>query len=433
MCYSAGRFFSTINELSEINGVIYHKFQELSNIESVDYLDNILLFIPDSYFFKNFEKNWQTLISFYSNITSKRVLYLVDSFSLLSLLAKLPAHYILDKICCFFDNIYSFSMHDHFAYNFSFYPTISTKRNDIQYKSNSTYYDVFFCGIDGGRLNILLDVAEKLSKLGITYKFIVREPSKAGTNLGNIYFIDAPISYKEIINYVVHSNVLLCINRAVATDPPLSYYESIMYNKKLLTNCSIIKKMPFTKKNNVKYLEEDFNYDFFKTPADGYDYPGDFFSLSNLINRIRNDDLLGYISKYYVPIQEQVIYYHFSDVGWVQSSAGQMMLQKGHRLESLYFYGGNDCSLNVSVFQKNKGWLTSFPFVGISGQSLPILAIKIVSLSSNYKVSYKVSLNNIGWLQEFENGGLAGYECDSLNNLHDECYINGICISLKKT
>lgn len=448
VCYTSTAFMTDINRLCPIKGVIFHNFAKvleanktIGNLElsKLQNKDNILLFVADIGFFSDFEGNLNVLKAYYSGVTCKRVLYLADSFSMIERRAKLPAYYLLQKMSLFFDNIYSFSMHDHFAYNFCFHPTISTKLEDVSNSSNSIDYDAFFIGGDNGRLDVLIKIATKLKERGITYKFVVFDPKKAGTQIDEIYFIDSKIRYGEIINYVKHTNVLVCIKRPYATDPPLSFYESILYNKKLLTNCDIVNRMPFIKMSNVKFVDDffddNFDYNFFKTTAEGYNFSSDFFSLSQLIEHIRHDDLYGYLSDYYFLPQNDVIYFHFSGFGWIQGGFNQKIVKDGHQLEAIYLYVKN-LDLNVSIYQKKNGWteqqISNKPIVGITGKALPILAIKFSSLTPNCSVRYKVALNNVGWLESVEDGHVTGYKNSCLDDMPNNNFINGIYISLER-
>ena len=448
VCYTSIAFMTDINRLCPIEGVIFHDYSkileenktsrnlELSKTQSKD---NILLLVAHVGFFSNFEENFNALQAYYSDITVKRVLYLTDSFSMIARKAQLPAYYLLQRMSLFFGNIYSFSMHDHFAYNFCFHPTISTKLKDVSNNSNSIDYDAFFIGAECRRIDVLIRIATKLKEKGITYKFIVFDPKKAGTQIDEIYFIGAKISYAEIINYVKHSNVLVCIKRPYATDPPLSFYESILYNKKLLTNCDIVNRMPFIKMSNVRFVDDIFNdkfdYNFFKSQADEYNFPDDFFSLSQLIEHIRHDYLYGYLSDYYFLPQNDVIYFHFSGIGWIQGGFNQEIVKDGHQLEAIYLYV-KDLDLNVSIYQKKKGWMeqriSNKPIVGITGKALPILAIKFSSLTPNCSLRYKVSLNNVGWLKSAEDEHVTGYKNSCLDDMPNNNFINGIYISLER-
>lgn len=172
-------------------------------------------------------------------------------------------------------NIYTFDPQDSIKYNISLL-------NQVHYKDNldnkSIIYDFLFIGMDKGRSYILNQLASLLKDKGYTYKFIiVNNENIKSNNLNLLEFITHPIPYREILNYISESKIIVDITQNNQTGITLRTLEAIFYNKKLLTNNQHIKAMDLYNSNNIMIMDKDNNYidkidEFTKTNIKRYKY-----------------------------------------------------------------------------------------------------------------------------------------------------------------
>lgn len=99
--------------------------------------------------------------------------------------------------------------------------------------------DVVFIGKDKGRLNLLVQIYDKLTNEGLICYFImfgVDEDKRIFRK--NIHYIDKMMPYKEALRFVKGTNCILELMQDNAIGYTFRTWESIAYNKKLLTNNS---------------------------------------------------------------------------------------------------------------------------------------------------------------------------------------------------
>ena len=99
------------------------------------------------------------------------------------------------------------------------------------------YYDLLFIGNNKGRIDILHTIYLEFKKCGLKCLFIVNNVDKDKQVINEPNFIyNEPISYKQVLEKVQESKILLEVLQGYQNGQTLRYREAIYFNKYLLSN-----------------------------------------------------------------------------------------------------------------------------------------------------------------------------------------------------
>lgn len=175
------------------------------------------------------------------------------------------------KVLDCFDEVYSFDKSDCEKYNLKFKPNFIYDLASSKNESNE--YDLFYISSLDKRINSIIKIAEKLKENNITYKiFTLKGDKKISNEL--LEFIKTPIPLPEIKNYISKSKVLLDIQRKNQLGLTFRVFESLGYEKKLITTNSDIKNYDFYNPNNISIIDSNdpvIDPLFFQTPYEKID------------------------------------------------------------------------------------------------------------------------------------------------------------------
>ena len=115
-------------------------------------------------------------------------------------------------------------------------------------------YDVFFIGRDKGRAEQLLDLEKQMQELGLKTKFIIVKDGRLSRRKA---CYGKPLSYPEMIDYVVRSKSVLNITMPGQKGITLRDFESVFFGVKLITTNASIAETGFVKRGNVFILGVD--------------------------------------------------------------------------------------------------------------------------------------------------------------------------------
>lgn len=187
-----------------------------------------------------------------------------------------------------FDYIFTFDPVDAQKYGFIYHniPYSILLRNKD--KNIETTNDIYFIGWAKDRLSILHDIYLYLNKNGISFNFgICGVKAKDQLKRSEIIY-NKVVDYDKTLPDIKQSNCVLEILAGGQSGATLRYYDSICYNKKLLTNNKNVVNLPFYNPDYIHIFEkpEDIDCDWVKEriPVD-YHYDGRF-SPTHLIDRI---------------------------------------------------------------------------------------------------------------------------------------------------
>ena len=164
----------------------------------------------------------------------KIVLFLQDIVSsFIDIYQKTPIDIVPYKEKC--DAVISFDEKEAKKYGFLYHPTVFS-HIPISICENKKC-DVFFIGKYKGRLDLLVDVYKKLTSNGLTCNFIVlNAPIDKRRMPDKIKYIDKSIKYKDVLQMINGTNCILELIQPGAVGYTYRLWESISYNKYLLSN-----------------------------------------------------------------------------------------------------------------------------------------------------------------------------------------------------
>lgn len=139
----------------------------------------------------------------------------------------------------------SFDIDESKKYNMVHFDEFESKIN-IAISNSYPESDLFFAGKAKERLPLLLDIYEKLNSNGLNVKYFLTGVSKdKQIHREGIEYSDKFMSYEEMLYHSVNSRCILEINQADADGYTSRFLESVMYNKKLITNNSYVQNSKF--------------------------------------------------------------------------------------------------------------------------------------------------------------------------------------------
>jgi len=112
-------------------------------------------------------------------------------------------------------------------------------------------HDVFFIGINKGRFKRIMNIEEKITKLGLKCKFFY---------VSKLHFFtkrySPMIPYTKALSLLASSRAILDISQVGQMGLTQRFMESIFYEKKIITNNHDIKRFKIYNKNNIYILSE---------------------------------------------------------------------------------------------------------------------------------------------------------------------------------
>jgi len=195
----------------------------------------------------------------------KYLAYLYDSTK------RFPVDHLLEGI---FDKTFSFDELDVKKYGFIHISNyIYLPQKDL--KPINTLKHKMFMVISGDeRLGTLNAIADKLDGLNIKYKFIVRASRKPLALNANVEYTKEEIWQDKLVEYLDKSEIFLDIIRHGHNGLSFRIFESLAYQKKLITTNPSVKNYDFYNPNNIMVLDPEnivVDADFFDTPYEPLD------------------------------------------------------------------------------------------------------------------------------------------------------------------
>lgn len=134
---------------------------------------------------------------------------------------------------------------------------------------------VFFAGKAKDRLPLLMDIYRKLTEAGIDCRYyLVGVPVEQQTPHSGVVYSDKFMPYREMLEHTVNTGCVLEVNQEGADGYTSRFLESVMFNKKLITNNAAIKETKFYSEDKIRYFKtaEDIDVEFVRSGSRGVDY-----------------------------------------------------------------------------------------------------------------------------------------------------------------
>lgn len=160
---------------------------------------------------------------------------------------------------------------------------------DVKISPDYPESDVFFAGKAKDRFERLLKAYKILTKAGLKVKYyLTGVPKKSQIELPGVIYADKFMSYSEMLYHTVNSKCVLEINQEEAVGYTSRFLESVMFNKRLITDNQDVKKSKFYNPEYIQCIDNVENIDpqfiISKTSVD-YKYSGEFSPI-HLIEKI---------------------------------------------------------------------------------------------------------------------------------------------------
>lgn len=141
--------------------------------------------------------------------------------------------------------------------------------------------DVFFIGVDKGRLSKLLSIYEKLKSAGLKCDFHIVGVPEDKQKYNNDIVYNQPISYTEVLKRVSATKCVLEVLQNNENYISIRTSEALQYHRKLLTETTSVKKYGFYNPEIIQVFDapEHIDTDFVRKEVDDSlfdtDIPGD--------------------------------------------------------------------------------------------------------------------------------------------------------------
>lgn len=276
------KFIRKIHLSSKINNVVELPFKHIWGNRF-----NEIIWKPDTeYYIIGVSGTLYTISPSYMNDLKKRfnihyIMVLIDHFS--SSYNKV-ARYYMERIE--FDYIFSFDYEDIKRYNYTYFNIPYSMV--VENSDEEIMYDLCFFCTNKGRLNKLLRIYSDSQNHSVNSFFVINQvPSKQQKMRDSITY-NKFFTYPDVVECVKKSNCILDFPIEGQSGLGARYYESICYNKKLLTTNKNVVNLPFYNPDYIHVFEkpEDIDWDWVKerVPID-YQYDGRFSPI-HLIDQI---------------------------------------------------------------------------------------------------------------------------------------------------
>lgn len=151
-----------------------------------------------------------------------------------------------------FDLIYSYNEFDVKKYNLLYMPDMYSKI-DKKKLLDVPETDLVFIGAAKDRLELITAIYDKFKSAG--YKcwfYITVNKNCKQNNKEGLIFTDRQIPFIEVISRHVKAKCILEITQSGCEDATLRFWDAVMFNKKIITNCQSVKKYKYYRPDYIQ-------------------------------------------------------------------------------------------------------------------------------------------------------------------------------------
>ena len=203
-----------------------------------------------------------------------------------------------------FDLVLTFDKSESEKYGMTYYGEVHSKAMPAENETVEES-DIFFVGSDRGRFDDILKVFSVLSDAGkrcVFYLFDVLKENEEKLNAflnscakedkayrykNSLLYINEYCWYGKTLKYIEKTKCMAEILLPTQTAGTLRLAESVMYGKKLITNCKAVKEKPYYRPENIFVFDDpkDIDVKFSDTPSVPVEYD---FSPLKMIEYAKN-------------------------------------------------------------------------------------------------------------------------------------------------
>lgn len=196
----------------------------------------------------------------------------------------------VEKLNKYYDVVYAFDPDDAIKYNFKYSPLIySANFIDVLQKKKQAFY----VGKAKDRLDMLIEIFERLTKLGIETKYYIFDvPLEKQVYADKIKY-NQYLTYEECLKNIQESACLIDVIQSNSSGYTIKNCEAVFYDKLLITTNKKVKDAPFYDERYMLIMDsvDDITKDFFDN-AENVKYSNkakDYFSFDTYLKKLYND------------------------------------------------------------------------------------------------------------------------------------------------
>lgn len=163
-------------------------------------------------------------------------------------------------------------------YGFEYLPYIYAKNQKECVSESVPETTLFFCGVSGSyRQRIIGEIVQACDEHEVEFDFWLKPFGEDEIVHPHVHYSE--MSYAENVHRIEQADCILEIMHEGFVGITQRYLEAIVYNKRLITNNSEIKELPYFDSGYMLYFDrvEDINWDWIKQKIEvNYHYQGDF-------------------------------------------------------------------------------------------------------------------------------------------------------------
>lgn len=175
-------------------------------------------------------------------------------------------------------------------YGFSFYDVNPISFPDIDFDPSYSS-DVFFIGANKGRLPEILKVYEKFKQYNCKCAFFVTGVRKDEQKYSDEIVYNIPLDYDEVLKFIKNTKCILEIVQGGLSYYTFRVYESILFDKKLLTNNRLFAKTRLYSEEYASIIDDSLDVSsLLRNRIDGIQYQyKDAFSFKHFADYIKHN------------------------------------------------------------------------------------------------------------------------------------------------
>ena len=168
----------------------------------------------------------------------------------------------IKKYIPLFDTFYTFDMEDFISSNGNFHFTTNFYFDCFDNAKTRPVYDLFYIGTYvKERMGFIIRLTQHLALIKQSYKFILHVDRHIDISvyeeINKIDTISESLSYKQMIQYIQKSKVIIDIQNNVHNGLSFRAFEAMFFEKKLIANNDDIALYDFYHPDNIFIIKED--------------------------------------------------------------------------------------------------------------------------------------------------------------------------------
>lgn len=161
----------------------------------------------------------------------------------------------IDRLKQKFDIIISYDKSDCKKYGLYYFPT-PMSIIDVEQNEKIEESDIFFCGFAKNRYKIINEIYKKMTNIGLKCDFYLMSYPEGEERLEGIHYNEPMLSYKTNIQHILKTKCILEIMQEGAVGYTPRLWESIIYEKHLLTNNLSVSESDFFNSKNIHFVND---------------------------------------------------------------------------------------------------------------------------------------------------------------------------------